>query len=132
MLTVRYKLNHGYILSITDLRRVLTDISLGARRWWVAEPITLLRDPDKPVFWLTLFHACPLPDQMTDEISFRVPVLPFSMVRGKEESALVCLHPEMVRPLMEGLYLENDRIVGDFLEDWNLFWTPLKKAMGEG
>jgi len=32
----------------------------------------------------------------------------------------------MIRPQVEGLYLENNRVLGDFLEDWNLFWPPIK------
>ncbi len=126
---VHRSLNHGYILSIADLRRVLTDVSHGSRRWWIENNVTLLRDPDETTFWLTLFHSNPAPGQMTDEISFQVPVLLSSVVRWKEESALVCLHPETIRPLMEGLYLENDRVVGDFLEDWHMFWDPLKAAL---
>ena len=129
MVTVRYSASRGYILSIADLRRVLADISHGSRRWWIEENVTLLRDPDKPMFWLTLFHSNPTPSQMTDEISFQVPVLLSSVLRWKEEFALVCLHAETIRPLMEGLYLENNRVVGDFMEDWTMFWGPLKQAL---
>jgi hypothetical protein len=129
MLIVRYSLSHGYVLSIADLRRVMAGISHGSRRWWIDNDVTFLRDPEKPMFWLSLFHANPAPYQMTDEISFQVPVLPFSVVQGKEESALVCLHPEMIRPHMEGLYLENNRILGDCLEDWHMFWDPIKQAL---
>jgi hypothetical protein len=107
----------------------MAGISHGSRRWWIDDPVTLMRDPDKPTFWLTVFHACPTIGQMTDEISFQVPVLLASVVRWNEESALVCLHPETIRPLMEGLYLENGRVLGDFLEDWCLFWNPLKSAL---
>jgi hypothetical protein len=129
MVTVRYSSTRGYILSIADLRRVLADISHGSRRWWIQNNFTLLRDPDEQTFWLTLFHSNPAPDQMTDEISFHVPVLLSSVVRWNEESALVCLDPEVIRPHGEGLYLENDRVVGDFMEDWITFWEPLKQAL---
>jgi hypothetical protein len=57
---------------------------------------------------------------MTDEISFQVPVLLASLALRNIESALVCLHPEMIRPLVEGLYVEHNRVVLDFLEDWHL------------
>ena len=115
MVIVRYSLSRGYILSIADLRRVLADISHGSRRWWIDENVTLLRDAEKPRSWLTLFHSCPTPDQMTDEISFQVPVLLACVAPRNEESALVCLNPEMIRPHMQGLYLENDRVVRSFL-----------------
>jgi hypothetical protein len=130
MVTVRYSSSRGYILTIADLRRVLADISHGSRRWWIDDNVTLLRDPEKPRSWLTLFHACPAPGQMTDEISFQVPVLLASRTPRNRESALVCLHPEMIRPHMEGLYLENDRVLGDCLEDWHMFWSPLNAALG--
>ena len=129
MLTVRYISKHGYILSIEDLRTVLAGIGEGSKRWWIEEPVKFVRDPEKPHVWVTIYHSAPTPYQMTDQLSFQVPVLPFSAVVGREESALVCLDPEAIRPLMEGLYLDNDRIVGDFLEDWHLFWEPIKKAI---
>ncbi len=125
MVTVRYSLRYGHVLSIADLRQILAGISHGSRRWF-ENNVTLLRDPDETTFWLTLFHSNPALDQMTDEISFQAPVLLSSVVRWKEESALVCLHPEMIRPHMEGLYLENNRVVGDFLEDWHMFWDPFE------
>jgi hypothetical protein len=62
---------------------------------------------------------------MTDEISFQVPVLLSSVVRWQEESALVCLNSETIRPLMEGLYLENNRVVGDSLEVGSRFTNAL-------
>jgi hypothetical protein len=83
----------------------------------------------KETFWLTLFHSNPSPDQMTDEISFQAPVLLASVAQWREESALVCLHPEVIRTHLEGLYLENDRVVVDFMEDWNMFWRPLNQAL---
>jgi len=128
-ITVWFSASHGYILSIADLRRVFSLISHGSQRWWIENNVTLRRDPGKQTFWLTLYHANPRPGQMTDEISFQSPVLPVSMVSSWEETALVCLDPEIIRPQVEGLYLENDRVVGDFLEDWNLFWQPIKQAL---
>jgi hypothetical protein len=129
MVTVRYSLSRGYIISIADLRRVLAGISQGSRRWWIENNITLLCDPDETAFLLTVFHSNPAPDQMTDEITFQVPVLLSGVIRWKEEYALACLHPDTIRPLMEGLYLENGRVVGDIMEDWHMFWDPLKAAL---
>jgi hypothetical protein len=129
MINVRYSLRRGYILSIADLRNLLTEISYGSRRWWTDNDVTLLRDPEEPTFCLTLFHSCPTEGQITDEISFQVPVLLASLAPRNIESALVCLHPEMIRPLVEGLYLENGRVLGDCLQDWYLFWDPLKVAL---
>jgi len=126
---VHYSLSRGYVLTIADLRRVLADVSHGSRRWWIDDNVTLLGDPEKSRSWLKLFHSCPTEGQMTDEISFQVPVLLASLAPRSVESALVCLHPEMIQPLMEGLYQENDRIVLDSLEDWHLFWEPIERAL---
>ena len=121
--------SRGYIISISELREVLTKISHGSKRWWIQNNVTLMRDSDKETYWLTLFHSNPRPDQMTDKISFQAPVLLDNVAQWKEESALVCLHPEVIRPHVEGLYLENDRVVGDFIEDWNMFWRSLNQAL---
>lgn len=128
MVTVRYSLSRGYILTIADLRRVLADVSYGSRRWWTDDTVTLARDAEKSTFWLKVFHSCPAPDQMTDEITFEVPVLLACLTPRSIDSGLACLHSGSIRPLVEGLYLENNRVVGDFLEDWRLFWEPIKQT----
>jgi hypothetical protein len=66
---------------------------------------------------------------MTDEISFQVPVLVACLTPRNMDSGLVGLHPEKIRPHMEGLYQENGRIVLDSFEDWNLFWGPIEQAL---
>jgi hypothetical protein len=66
---------------------------------------------------------------MTDEICYRVPVLPISGLLTEEGSDLVCLHPDLIESHLEGLYLENDRVVGDCLEDWHMFWPPIMEAI---
>jgi hypothetical protein len=129
MVTVRYSLSRGYILTIADLRRVLADVSHGSRRWWIHDPVTLLLDAEKSTFWLTIFHSCPTEGQMTDEISFQVPVLVACLTPRNVESGLVCLHSEMIRPLMDGLHLEHNRVVLDSLEDWHIFWEPIQQAL---
>jgi hypothetical protein len=40
----------------------------------IDDTVTLLWDAEEATFWLTLFHSCPIPNQMTDEISFQFPV----------------------------------------------------------
>jgi hypothetical protein len=129
MVTVRYSLSRGYVLTIADLRRVLADVSYGSRRWWIDDTVTLARDAEKSTFWLTIFHSCPDPDQMTDEITFEVPVLFACLTPRNIDSGLVCLHSETIRPLMDGLYQEHDRVVLDSLEDLHMFWEPIKQAL---
>jgi hypothetical protein len=124
MLTVSFGIRHGVILSLADLRRVLEQLSLERGRWWLEDPPVRL---DGSIQTVQVFHSLAGPDQVTDELSFLVPVIP-SGDSSDDSRVAVCLHPELLRSQIEGLYLEKGRVLMDFIEDWVRFWEPLKQA----
>jgi len=76
-----------------------------------------------------VFHSLSGPDQVTDELSFLIPVIPAGEPMDETRTS-VHLDPELIRPQIEGLYLEKGRVLLDFIEDWERFWEPLKSAAG--
>jgi hypothetical protein len=49
-----------------------------------------------------------------------------------EAGYMVCLHIYTGNKIRRGLYLEGDRLLGDFVEDWEKFWGPLEAALIKG
>jgi hypothetical protein len=128
MLTVSYEIQDGFTLSLADLRRVLDDLRREQGRWWLDDLLILHLNGD--VGRIEVFHSLAGPDQVTDEISFLVPVTPTDNL-ADEEHTMACLHPELIEPQTEGLYLEGDRVLMDFITDWDRFWNPLRRAIDQ-
>jgi hypothetical protein len=49
-----------------------------------------------------------------------------------EDGLMVCLHVYTGTSTRRGLYLEGDKLLGDFVEDWGKFWGPLEAALVKG
>lgn len=119
MLTASYLLDDGLVLSLADLRRVLADLSRESGRWWLDNPRTLDQAVPLGTVWSIQVHSSQAgPNQVTNEVSFSVPVV--AAISGEDEEHIaVCLHPELIEPQIEGLYLEQRKIKSDFMR-----WTP--------
>lgn len=117
------------VLSVAEFRLVLGALNRSHGRWWFEDPI--VPRPERLTAdgtMIDVFHSRTGPDQVTDELSFLVPVFGDW---SDEHNALVCLHPDLIVAEMEGLYLERGRVLGDCIEDWFRFWRPLKRAVVE-
>lgn len=113
------------------LRSLLESLSTGGKRWWLEDPLEVrpaVRS-EYPSGAVAVFCCDPAVDRVTDEISFLIPVMALPSPGAVEETTLVCLHPDVIRPQIEGLYLENGQVLTDFLEDWSRFWEPLRTAL---
>lgn len=129
MLEVSYVIRDGIVLPLSDLRSVLASLSRNQGRWWLEDPLILHQEVSRGavVELVQVFHSLSGPDQVTDELSFLVPVVGTRHLPD-ERRMLVCLHPELIRPQVEGLYVEKDRVLADLIADWTRFWEPLKLA----
>lgn len=117
-------------VSLAGLRRVLNDLDEAHGRWWLEGPVVLRRRDIAfgMIGTIEVFHAKGGPGQVTDELSFLLPVTSKS---GFEDdgNSFIWLEPRLIEPGIEGLYFENGRVLTDFIADWVRFWCPLKKAV---
>jgi hypothetical protein len=119
----------AHVIPVGTLRAILTTIKDGFQRYWLDDPLVIMRERGNQISWIMLYCAYPAPGQMTDELSFAVPVLTETILPGREELALVFLDADTLWPSREGLYLEGGRVLGDFMEDWSIVWPPLQRAL---
>jgi hypothetical protein len=114
------------VLSLAEFRLVIEVLNRSQGRWWFEYPIVPRPERLTPEGTMVeVFHSRGGANQVTDELSFLVPVFGDW---SDENQALVCLYPDLIVAEMEGLYFERGRVLGDCLEDWFRFWTPLKQA----
>jgi hypothetical protein len=121
----------GLILSIASLRRVVEALNGEQGRWRLEDPVVVHKVHHLNVHGLPMiqiFHSRTGADQVTDELAFMLPVLgdPADTAR-----ALVCLAPELIHFSMEGLYVENGRVLCDEITDFERVWHPLRRAVLE-
>jgi hypothetical protein len=121
----------AYVLPIRNLRALLEGISEPAKRYRLDDPLVIMQVKREPLAWIMLYCSCPVPGQMTDELTFALPVLSETLSPGSEEDALVCLDADTLYPVQEGLYIEDGLVLGDCMEDLYLVWPPLGKALAE-
>lgn len=118
----------GLLLSIASLRRVIEKLNGEQGRWWLEDPLIVhkidrLNVPDLPM--IQIFHSLSGLDQVTDELSLMVPVIGDP---SETDCALIFLAPELIHFTMEGLYLEDDRVLGDAVTDFERIWNPLRRT----
>src|SRR5580698_4419207 len=99
MLAVHFTICHGFVLFLADLRRVLADLSRDSGRWWLENP----RPRDPPVapstaWTIQVFASKAGPDQVTDEVSFRVPVTSMTSAPGEEYMPMARRRPTTKGP----------------------------------
>src|ERR1700733_14294489 len=115
----------GLIMSISTLRRVIEKLNDEHGRWWLEEPLVVHLSADH-LPTIQVFHSRSGPDQVTDELGWMVPVIGDPTIN---DHSLVALAPELIQSSMEGLYLENGRVLSDFITDFERFWKPLEQAL---
>jgi hypothetical protein len=116
----------GTIITLVDLQTKLGFISCGQHQWTarlarVAGEWQMAYPQQCVEIWYTNPEFIDMPHQ----ICFRFPA--FHQVMGGESEALVCLHPSLADPIVQGLYFEGDELKADCMEDWYRFWPPLGK-----
>lgn len=117
----------GLILPVSTLRRVMEKLNGEHGRWWLEEPL-VIRAGDDNLPMIQVLHSLSGPEQVTDELGYMLPVIGNPR---ENDLALVVLAPELIQASMEGLYLERDQILSDFITDIERFWKPLERMCRE-
>ena len=114
----------GFIANLKTLRRVLSNLSINGRRWWVAS------DPRDAIDMggILVGHGDPACVDRLNTVLFRIPVLNDGMPRHNVDSLVFLLDPSVISTTDPGYYFEGGRVVQDNIADLDAFWAPLKAA----
>ena len=116
----------GIILAFSDLEARLQAISIGTHQWTL-HPDREVGPFDRKMTSVSVWYSNPGLTDMPNQICYRFPAYPQAL--GGVPDLLVCLHPSLIDPVVEGLYFEDDRLLADPLEDFGAFWPPLREIL---
>ena len=114
----------GFVPNLQTLRSVLSGLSIGGKRWWIAS------DPHDALAcgFLLIGHGDPLCSDRLNSIFFRVALL--GHANCKQTSDLLILFDlSSVVPEEPGYYLEDGKLRQDSLEDFFCFYEPIEQAL---
>jgi hypothetical protein len=129
MILYKYEMGEGYIVSLADLRRRLRAISQEAHQWTVEIVQKRLLSCERELqSYALISYTNPVVIDMPNDLSFLFPIA--GQPEGKENEAgtFVCMYPSEAVDVAYGLYFEGDAIKRDCLEDWTLFWLPVRES----
>ena len=129
MINYEYEIGEGYIVSLLDLRRRLASITHGAHQWTVEiVQKRLLSGKGGLQSYALMGYTNPAMRDMPNHLAFLFPMA-IRLERSTGEAAIfICLRPSEAIDVGYGLYFEGDVLKRDCLEDWILFWAPLRDS----
>lgn len=115
----------GLVVNLTILREVLKSLSINGKRWWIAS------DPQDALTTrsITIGHGDPHCTDRLNTLYFRIPVLGNETPRGGTDGLVLLFDPSTSVAAEPGYYVENGRVVQDFLEDFLCFYRPISHAL---
>jgi hypothetical protein len=115
----------GLVVNLTVLREVLRSLSVNGKRWWIAS------DPQDTLTTrsIRIGHGDPRCSDRLNTLYFRIPVLGDQTPRGGTDGLVFLLDPSTSDAEEPGYYIEDGRVVQDFVEDFVCFYRPLNRAL---
>jgi hypothetical protein len=115
----------GMVVNVRTLRKVLKQMSIDGRRWWIAS------DPQDAAETgsITIVHGDPRCEDRLNTLYFRIPVISEEIPWAGTDGLVLLLDPSYVSAEEPGFYIENGRMTQDCLEDFVGFFGPIKKAL---
>jgi hypothetical protein len=115
----------GFVVSLTTFRQILKDLRVNGTRWWIAcDPKEAKRDGA-----LLVGYGDPNCVDRLNTIIFRIPILTSGFGDETPDGLVLLIEPSTISIQEPGLYLERALVKEDFVEDWECFYRPLRRAL---
>ncbi|QNI32006.1 hypothetical protein H7849_23830 [Alloacidobacterium dinghuense] len=113
------------MVNINIFREVLKALSIGGRRWWISS------DPQDALATgsITIGHGDGQCKDRLNTLYFRFPILGELTPSTPADKLVLLIDPCACAPVEPGLYLENGRVMEDFVEDFLAFYPAVKNAL---
>jgi hypothetical protein len=115
----------GLVVNLAILREVLKSLSIDGKRWWIAS------DPQDSLTTrsITIGRGDPRCTDRLNTLYFRIPVLRNETPRDGTDGLVFLFDPSVSAAAEPGYYIEDGRVVQDFLEDFHCFYRPINLAL---
>ena len=115
----------GVVVNLTILREVLKSLSIDGKRWWIAS------DPQDALTTrsITIGHGDPHCTDRLNTLYFCIPVLGNETSRGGTGGLVLLFDPSTTTAAEPGYYIEDGRVVEDFVEDFHCFYRPIMRGL---
>jgi hypothetical protein len=115
------------VVNLETLREVLTKLSINGRRWWIAsDPADAVESGS-----LTIGHGDRGCSDRLNTLYYRVPILNIEVPIAGIKKLVLLLDSSVVSSEQPGIYMENGRILEDYIADLESFFSPIKRALVE-
>jgi hypothetical protein len=118
------ELDFGFVVSLGILREVLKGLNANGRRWWISSDPHDAADTG----YVSIGHGCQGCVDRLNTLHFRVPVIG-GEVSNRTDRLILMIGPTTVTAEEPGFYLQDGSIVDDPVEDFCVFYEPLKRAL---
>jgi hypothetical protein len=125
-----YELKDGYFVLLETLNKHLSEMSNDVhQRAAVTIPGIFPCHEGRPRSFILIGYSNPDPAWLLNPLCFVAPLVALGGEDTDYSSLLVSCTPGAMSPLTRGLYMEDDEVKYDFLEDWVRVWTPIKQKV---
>jgi hypothetical protein len=117
----------GFVVGLATLREVLKGLREDGKQWWIAsEPQDAMEGGA-----LLIGYGDPRCDDLLNRIIVSVPALDLNEVpKHRTDGIVLLIEPSSMSVEEPGLYrVKNGLVQGDFIEDFERFWRPIKRAL---
>jgi hypothetical protein len=100
-------------------------LTIDGKRWWIAS------DPQDALTTrsITIGHGDPRCTDRLNTLYFRIPVLGNETPRGETDGLVLLFDPSTSVADEPGYYIEDGRVVEDFVEDFVCFYGPIMRGL---
>jgi hypothetical protein len=125
-----YEMKCGFFACLSTLNQRLAEMSHGANQWMsLVVPDVFLSVEGEPRSYVIIGRSIWDPSMLSSHLCFLLPLVALAGCRDNDAELLVRFSPWSTVPLSRGLYWHDGRLSYDPLEDFDLFWTPLKECL---
>jgi len=126
--------DRAYLVSVDDLRDICDALNDGKREYELTcgdEKTVAITYNDGPDDLNSICFTFPIVANLNFSHGFLVRLFGKQWPFG-EDGLMVCLHIYTRKQIRRGLYLEDEELKWDGIEDWEKFWPPLEAALIKG
>jgi hypothetical protein len=130
MKSYSYELNSGYFVLLETFALHLRHMSHDGHQWGVVPIPGIFQSSDQePRSYALLGYSNPGAPGFLNALAFILPLVALGGNAGSKPELVVSFSSRSIKPLTEGLYIDDGVMMYDPVEDWERVWYPVKRQL---